>query len=62
MVNVKANSKGQPQNLTFTCSRNHMKSYLRKLGETYKLQPSLIKQENNHKESYEDTWESKRSE
>ena len=62
MVNVKAYSKGQPQYLTFTCSMNHMKSSLRKLGETYKLQSSLMKQEMNHIEIYEDTWESKRGE
>ena len=62
MVNVNANSKGHPQYLTFTCSMNHMKSSLRKLGETYKLQTSLMKQETDHNEIYEDTWESKRSE
>ena len=62
MVNVKANSKGQPQCLTFTCSMNHMKSSLRKLGETYKLQTSLMKQEMDHNEIYEDTWECKRRE
>ena len=62
MVDVKANSKGKPQYLTFVCSMNHMKSSLRKLGETYKLQPELLKQEMNHEEIYEDTWQSKRSE
>ena len=39
-----------------------MKCSLKNLGETYKLQSSLIKQEMNHNEIYEDTWESKRSE
>ena len=62
MVNVKSNSKGHPQYLSFTCSMNHMKSSLRILGETYKLQTSLKKQEMDHNEIYEDTWESERSE
>ena len=62
MVNVKANSKGQPQYLTFTCSMNHMKSSLGKVGETYKLQTSFMKQEMDHNEIYKDTWESKLSE
>ena len=62
MVDVKSNSKGKPQYLTFTCSMNHMKSSLRKLGETYKLQTELMKQEMNHTEIYEDTWKSKKSE
>ena len=61
-LDVKSNSKGKPQYLTFTCSMNHMKSSLRKLGGTYKLQSELMKQEMNHTEIYEDTWKSKKSE
>ena len=33
-----------------------------KIGESYKLQPSLLKQELEHDEIYEDTWEAKESE
>ena len=62
MVDVKSYSKSKLQYLTFTCSMNHMKSSLRKLGETYKLQSELMKQEMNHTEIYEDTWKSKKSE
>ena len=66
MCNVKTNkerkivSKGQPQYLVFNCSANHMKSSLRKLGETYKLQKEVLKQEIDHTEIYEDTWEAQR--
>ena len=55
ILKVKANSKGQPQDITFIWSMNHMKSSLRKLGETCKLQSSLIQQEIDHNEFYEDT-------
>ena len=33
-----------------------------KIGESYKLQPSLLKQEMEHDEYYEDTWEEKDNE
>ena len=57
MCDVKSNSKGKPQYLIFNCSANHMKSSLRKLGETYKLQAEVLKQEIDHTEIYEDTWQ-----
>ena len=60
MCDIKPNIKGKPQYLIFNCSANHMKSSLRKLGETYKLQTEVLKQEIDHTEIYEDTWESQR--
>ena len=38
---------------------NYIKSSLRKIGVSYKLQPSLLKQELEHDEVYEDSWEEK---
>ena len=35
---------------------------LRKIGGNYKLQPSLLKQEMEHDEVYEDTWEARERE
>ena len=35
---------------------------LKKIGESYKLQPLLLKQEMEHDEFYEDTWEEKENE
>ena len=55
-VGFKNGSKGKPQFITFVCSMNHLSSSLRKLGETYGLQKELLKQEMNHTEIYEDTW------
>ena len=60
LVNVKKHIKGQQQHLIFNCSANHMKCSLKKLGGTYKLQSSLLKQEIYHTEIYEDTWEAER--
>ena len=57
MCDVKSNSKGKPQYLIFNCSANHMKPSLRILGETYKLQAEVLKQEIDHTEIYEDTWQ-----
>ena len=37
-----------------------MKFSLKKLGDTNKLQSSLLKQEIDHTEIYEDTWETQR--
>ena len=61
-VDIKNGSKGKPQYITFVCSMNHLSSSLRKLGETFGLQKELLKQEMNHTEIYEDTWEDKRDE
>ena len=35
---------------------------MKKIGESYKLQPSLLKQEMEHDQIYEDTWEAKENE
>ena len=32
------------------------------MGESYKIQPSLLKQEMEHDETFEDTWEGKENE
>ena len=61
-VDIKNNSKGKPQYITFVCSMNHLSSSLKKLGETYGLQKELLKQEMNHTEIYEDTWMDKKDE
>ena len=43
--------------LFFRCERVHINSSLRKRGVSYKLQPSLLKQEMERDEIFEDTWE-----
>ena len=43
-----------PQYVHFRCGRVHINSSLKKIGISYKLQPSLIKQEMEHDENYED--------
>ena len=52
----------KPQFVHFRCGRIHFNRSLRKIGESYKLQPSLLKQELEHDEIYEDTWEVKENE
>ena len=44
------------------CGRVHIDKILKKIGESYKPQPSLSKQELEHDEFYEDTWEVKENE
>ena len=39
-----------------------VKNSLKKIGESHKLQESLLKKELEHDEFYEDTWEEKESE
>ena len=34
---------------------------MNKIGESYKLQPSLLKQEMEHDEIYEDTWKKEKT-
>ena len=51
-----------PQYVHFRCGRVHINKSLKKIGENYKLQPSLIKQYLEHDEIYEDTWEEKENE
>ena len=51
-----------PQYVQFRCGKVHINRSLKKIGESYKLQPSLLKQELEHDELYEDTWEAKENE
>ena len=51
-----------PQNVHFRCERVHNNKSLRKIGESYKLQESLLKKELEHDEIYENTWEEKENE
>ena len=46
----------------FRCGRIHIFKSLKKIGESYKLQLGLLKQELEHDEIYEDTWEAKKNE
>ena len=43
--------------MLFRCGRFHIKNSLKEIGVSYKLQPSLLKQELEHDEIYVDTWE-----
>ena len=51
-----------PQYVHFRCGRVHINKSLRKIGESYKLQESLLKKELEDDEIYEDTWEAKENE
>ena len=51
-----------PQYVHFRCGRVHINQKLKKIGESYKLQESLLKNELEHDEIYEDTWEAKENE
>ena len=55
-------NKKIPQYVHFRCGRVHINKSLRKIGESYKLQESLLKKELEHEEIYEDTWEAKENE
>ena len=55
-------NKKIPQYVHFRCGRVHINQSLRKIGESYKLQKSLLKKELEHDEIYEDTWEEKENE
>ena len=48
-----------PQYNHFGCGKVHINKSLRKIGESYKLQKSLLKKELEHDEIYEDTWEAR---
>ena len=48
-----------PQYVHFRCGRVQINESLKKIGESFKPQPSLLKQELEHDEIYEDTWEAK---
>ena len=51
-----------PQYVHFRCGKVHINQKLRKIGESYKLQESLLKIELEHDEIYENTWEEKENE
>ena len=51
-----------PQYVHFRCGRVLINKSLRKIGESYKLQESLLKKELEHDEIYKDTWEEKENE
>ena len=55
-------NKNLRQYVHFRCGRVHINKSLRKIGESYKLQESLLKKELEHDEIYEDTWEAKENE
>ena len=50
------------QYVHFRCGRVHINKSLKKIGESYKLQPSLLKQELEHHDNNEDAWEGKENE
>ena len=52
-------TKKTPQYVHFRCGRVYINNSLKKIGVSYKLQTSLLKQEMEHDEIYEDTWEAK---
>ena len=53
--------KNIPQYVHFRCGRVHIIKSLKKIGESHKLQPSLLEQELEHDEISEDTWEVKKT-
>ena len=55
-------NKKIPQYVHFRCGRVHINRSLRKIGESYKLQESLLKKELEHDEIFEDTWEARENE
>ena len=55
-------NKKIPQFVHFRCGRVHINNNLKKIAESYKLLPSLLKQGLEHDEIYEDTPEEKENE
>ena len=55
-------NKKIPQYVHFRCGRVHINQSLKKIGESYKLQKSILKKELEHDEVYEDTWEARENE
>ena len=51
-----------PQYVHFRCGRVHINKSLKKIGESYKLQESLLKKELELDEIFEDTWEARENE
>ena len=50
------------QYVHFRCGLLHIKDSLKNIGKSYKLQESLLKQELEHNEIFEDNWEEKENE
>ena len=50
-------NKKIPQYVHFRCGRVHISQSLKKIGQSYILQPCLLKQGMEHDEIYENTWE-----
>ena len=50
------------QYVYFKCGRVHINERLERIGKSYKLQSCLLKQELEHDEIYEDSWEEKENE
>ena len=55
-------NKKIPQYVHFRCGRVHINQSFKKIGQSYKLQESLLKKELEHDEIYEDTWKAKDNE
>ena len=51
-----------PQYVHFTCGKVHIYKSLKKISKSFILQQSLLKQEMNHDETYEDTWQDRERE
>ena len=51
-----------PQYVHFRCGKVHINQKSRKIGESYKLQESLLRKELENDEIYENTWEEKKNE
>ena len=49
-------NKKLPQYVHFRCGRVFISSILKKLGVSFKLQPSVLKQEMEHAQIFETTW------
>ena len=54
--------KKTPQYVLFRCGSVHINQKFKRIGESYKLQESLLKKELEHDDIYEDTWEEKENE
>ena len=55
-------NKNVPRYVHFRCGRVHIHSGLKKIGVSYKLQPSSSKQQMEYDEIIEDTWEARENE
>ena len=62
IFNGYVDQKKIPQNVPFRCELLHIKDSLKNIGKSYKLQECLLKQELEHDEIFEDTWEEKENE